>query len=290
MSRPEVLFPLFADLTALDGVGPKTREALRPPGDRPARSTSILTLPTGGVDRRLRASVRDASLPEVVTVEVEVGLHQPAGRPRPPLPRPRPRRPHRVPARLLPRPRGLAAPRAPRRPAPHRLRPGRALRRPRPDGPPRPHPAPRRGRGAARLRAGLSADRGPDAARHDPRRRTRRSPAPPDLPEWIEPSLKRRRGWPDWRAALAAAHAPAGPADLAPAAPARERLAYDELLAHQLTLALARARMKRAKGFATRGDGRLRARVLAALPYAPDRRPGPRRGRDRRRHGLGRCG
>ena len=27
--------------------------------------------------------------------------------------------------------------------------------------------------------------------------------------------------------------------------------------------------MKRAKGFATRGDGRLRARVLAALPYAP---------------------
>ena len=36
-----------------------------------------------------------------------------------------------------------------------------------------------------------------------------------------------------------------------------------------MTLALARARVKRAKGFATVGDGRLRARVLAALPYAP---------------------
>src|SRR6185503_7000534 len=51
----------------------------------------------------------------------------------------------------------------------------------------------------------------------------------PALDEWIEPSLKRRQGWPDWRPALAAAHAPQGPPDLSPTAKARERLAYDEL-------------------------------------------------------------
>ena len=78
MSRPEVLFPLFAELTALDGVGPKTARLLaRLDVAHPAHL--ILTLPTGGIDRRLRASVREAQPPEVVTVEVQVGLHQPGG-------------------------------------------------------------------------------------------------------------------------------------------------------------------------------------------------------------------
>ena len=145
MSRPEVLFPLFAELTALDGVGPKTARLLaRLDIAHPAHL--ILTLPTGGVDRRLRASVREAQ-PARGRHRRGRGRPAPARRlAHPPLPRPRPRRPDRVPARLLPRPRGLAAPQAARRPAPHRLRPGRALRRHRPDGPPRPHPAPRRAR------------------------------------------------------------------------------------------------------------------------------------------------
>jgi ATP-dependent DNA helicase RecG len=91
----------------------------------------------------------------------------------------------------------------------------------------------------------------------------------PKLPEWIDPGLRAARGWPSWRAALRAAHAPQGAGDLAPTAPARARLAYDELFAHQVTLALARARIRRAKGYETRGDGALRAKVLAALPYRP---------------------
>ena len=89
----------------------------------------------------------------------------------------------------------------------------------------------------------------------------------PDLPEWIDPGLKAREGWPGWRAALAAAHAPARA--VSPFDPARRRLAYDELLAHQLTLALARARERRGKGRPSPGTGVLRARVLAALPYRP---------------------
>jgi ATP-dependent DNA helicase RecG len=68
---------------------------------------------------------------------------------------------------------------------------------------------------------------------------------------------------------VAAVHAPAGPADLAQTAPARLRLAYDELFAHQLTLSLARASLRRGKGLASIGTGILQARVLGSLPYAP---------------------
>ena len=52
----------------------------------------------------------------------------------------------------------------------------------------------------------------------------------PDLPEWIEPSLKAQRGWPDWREAMTRLHA--DPAD----ATARARLAYDAVFASQLAL------------------------------------------------------
>jgi ATP-dependent DNA helicase RecG len=90
----------------------------------------------------------------------------------------------------------------------------------------------------------------------------------PELGEWIDPVQKAQAGWPDWAAAVRAAHAPERVQDLSPAHPARERLAYDELMAHQLTLALARARLRRVKGRATVGTGALQARVLDALPYA----------------------
>ncbi|SLN40043.1 ATP-dependent DNA helicase RecG [Aquimixticola soesokkakensis] len=91
----------------------------------------------------------------------------------------------------------------------------------------------------------------------------------PDCPEWIDPALRAREGWPAFGTALANAHAPLGPNELTPTHPARERLAYDELFTHQLTLALARASSRRSKGGITQGDGRLRARVLRALPYTP---------------------
>ncbi|NNL73603.1 MAG: ATP-dependent DNA helicase RecG, partial [Silicimonas sp.] len=91
----------------------------------------------------------------------------------------------------------------------------------------------------------------------------------PDLSEWIDPGLIAREGWPDWKAALDAAHAPEGSADLAMTAPARVRLAYDELMAHQLTLALARQRRRKRKGQPSIGTGRLQSKVLEALPYRP---------------------
>lgn len=263
--RPEILFPLFTELTTLDGIGAKTAKTFaRLDIARPV--DLILTLPISGTDRRLRASILDAQLPDTVTVEVEIGLHQP------PATR---GRPYRILVRdastefqlvwFHPREDWLRAtlPAGARRIVSgkveifdglaqmvhpdHVLRPG----------------------GLADLPEfepvyPLTQGLGPRAmTRAVTDALTRVEP----LPEWIEPTVRSARGWPGWSDALAAAHHPQTPTDLAPAAPARERLAYDELLAHQMTLALARAHMKRPKGFATRGDGALRARTLAALPY-----------------------
>jgi ATP-dependent DNA helicase RecG len=266
-ARPEVLFPLFAELTALDGVGPKTaRLFARLDVAKPA--DLVFTLPQGVVDRRLRTSIRDLTLPATATVEVEVGLHQaPSGRGRPYrihvrdartefllvwfhpradwLRRELPAGSRRIVSGRVELFDGLAQMVHPD----HVLRPGGAADLPEfePIYP---------------LTQGLTQRQVARAAAEALARA-------PDLPEWIEPSVIAERGWPGWRPAVAAAHAPATPAELDPSAPARERLAYDELFAHQITLALARARMKRPKGFESRGDGALRARVLAALPYAP---------------------
>ncbi len=267
MSRPERLFPLFADLETLDGVGPKVAKALAGLGvERP--KDLLFLLPASGVDRSRKGSVRDVVPPVTLTVEVEVGAHFP----------PRTKgRPYRVMVRdsglefqlvyfhargdmlqrLLPTGQrrlisgrielfdGIAQMVHPD----HVLRPEEAAELPAYE-PVYP------------LVAGLTQKTVAKAAASAVARA-------PDLPEWIDGPLKAREGWPDWHAAVAAVHAPAGPADLAQTAPARLRLAYDELFAHQLTLSLARAVLRRGKGVASIGTGSLQARVLGSLPYAP---------------------
>ncbi|MET0248929.1 MAG: ATP-dependent DNA helicase RecG [Sphingobium sp.] len=83
----------------------------------------------------------------------------------------------------------------------------------------------------------------------------------PELPEWIEPSLLARKDWPGWHEALMRIHA--DPSD----AIARERLAYDEIFAGQLALMLVRQSSRRRRGVPIAGDGRLRA--MLKLPFAP---------------------
>jgi ATP-dependent DNA helicase RecG len=90
----------------------------------------------------------------------------------------------------------------------------------------------------------------------------------PDLPEWIDPALRERRQWPAWRAAIATMHAPQGDADLAPDTPVRERLAYDEILASQLAVALVRARRRRRRGRVLAGTGALQARAEVRFGFA----------------------
>ena len=91
----------------------------------------------------------------------------------------------------------------------------------------------------------------------------------PDLPEWIEPTVLAKRRFPPFREALLAQHAPETEADADPAGPAASRLAYDEFLASQFAIALTRAKMRRPRGKVRLFDGRLKEKLLSALPFSP---------------------
>ena len=263
--RPEALFPLFAALDTLEGVGPKTVQNLAALDIEKPRDM-LFTLPYSGIDRRKRDTVQGAELPGVVTVEVTVGQH-------------------RAPSR-----RGGA----------YRVTVEDAatafqlvffhardeyLRRILPTG------ARRVVSGKVELFDGMAQMVHPDhilepqeageipdfepvypltaGVTQKVMRKAAQSAVTraPDLAEWIDPAQKAQTGWPDWAEAVRRAHNPQDMGDLAAADPARERLAYDEFMAHQLTLALARSRLRRAKGRATVGTGALQAQVLEALPY-----------------------
>ncbi|MBN2630039.1 MAG: ATP-dependent DNA helicase RecG [Rhodobacteraceae bacterium] len=267
MSRPEALFPLFAGLETLEGVGPKSARAFEGLGVTRPKDLLFL-LPHSGMDRSRRDSVRDVVPPTTLTVEVEVGAHFP----------PRTKgKPYRVLVRdsqlewalvffhargdylqkLLPTGQrrlvsgkielfdGIAQMVHPD----HVLRPEEAAELPSFE-PVYPLVAGLTQRVVAKAVAG---------ALH----------RAPTLAEWIDPALKAREGWPDWRAAVMAVHSPADAGALALTNPARQRLAYDELFAHQVTLSLARASLRKSKGVQTVGTGALQARVLQSLPYAP---------------------
>ncbi|MCA0249063.1 MAG: ATP-dependent DNA helicase RecG [Proteobacteria bacterium] len=89
----------------------------------------------------------------------------------------------------------------------------------------------------------------------------------PELPEWQDAAYLARQRWQSWHGALTRAHAPTEESDLSPMHPARARLAFDELLASQLAIALVRHHNRTLAGHATEGDGRLRKAVLASLPF-----------------------
>jgi ATP-dependent DNA helicase RecG len=91
----------------------------------------------------------------------------------------------------------------------------------------------------------------------------------PELSEWQEPARCEARGWPGFIEALRIVHNPLAPVDIAPTSPARQRLAFDELLANQLALRLLRASEIGGAGRRLEGDGRLREAVLRALPFRP---------------------
>ncbi|MCC0068653.1 MAG: ATP-dependent DNA helicase RecG [Rhodobacteraceae bacterium] len=265
MSRPAILFPLFAELETLEGVGPKTAKLFAQMGVERPRDL-VFTLPYAVIDRRLRPTIRGAALPGTVTVEVTVGAHVPPRRKGGParvfvrdaetewqlvffsvkgdwLQRQLPTGQRRIVSGRLELFDGLAQMAHPD----HILRPEEAADLPEFE-PVYPLTA---GLGQKTVQKAAAAALG-------------RAPA---LAEWIDAGLLAREGWPGWADALRAAHAPAHLGDIAAEAPARQRLAYDELFAHQLTLALARASLRRGKGRASIGTGLLQAKVLAALPY-----------------------
>ena len=86
----------------------------------------------------------------------------------------------------------------------------------------------------------------------------------PELPEWHDPALLRREGWPGFAEALRALHMPVE----YPGPKPRARLAYDELLAHQVAMAWVRTREKTRPGRAQAGTGELRAQALRRFGHA----------------------
>ena len=265
--RPEALFPLFGAVETLDGIGPKTAQILEKAGVTKPRDI-LMTLPHNAIDRSKRQSVADVTPPVTVTVVVTVEAHYP----------PRAKgRPYRVAVRDAATQFQLVFFHAR----------GDYLKRQLPEG------ARRVVSGKVESFDGVIQMVHPDYMLPEENidtiptfepvyplhagitqkamwKATRSALAmAPELAEWADPALLVRQGWPAWREALAQLHAPEDAGGLSLTHPARQRLAYDELLAHQMTLALARRKARRRAGRASKGTGRLTQAVIKALPYAP---------------------
>jgi ATP-dependent DNA helicase RecG len=271
--RPPVLNPLFAALSALPGIGPKLEKVfarlIGREGEPPRIVDLLFHLPTGFVDRRNQPKLSAVEPDTVVTVAVTVDRH------RPPPPK-RPRAPYNIEASdetnsltityFNARPDYL-----------QKLLPEGELRYV---------------SGTATVYDGhlqmVHPDRVVDAAGFaklpliDPVYPLTEGLHPnqlhkaielalhrvPDLPEWQDSAWIKRNAFPSFAAALRSVHRPVTPADLEPQSAAWSRLAYDELLAGQLALALLRGHMRKRAGRGTAAEGRVRAKIVAALPYS----------------------
>ena len=263
--RPAILDRLFAPVTSLPGIGPQlSRFFERLAG--PLVVDLLWHLPTGIIDRRAAPKIRALEADQIATLQIRVEAHEPG----------RGRRPYRVVCaddtgiltlvyfnvksdyltRLLP----IGA---------ERIVSGKVefyggmAQMPHPDLVLRPDERDRLKpiEPVYPLTSGL-------APRIVQREVAAALECVPELPEWIDRSLLRERHWPEWAEGLREAHSPNDEADLSPSNPARERLAYDEVLASQLAVALVRARRQRRRGRAIIGSGRLAAEVEAGLGFA----------------------
>jgi len=279
--RPSQLNPLFATVRSLKGVGPKV-EALLNKLVAPSNASTharvidlLWHLPAGVIDRTITPRIADARIGELATLEVSVTEHRSGGG----------RRGGRAPYKVLVEDSSGAALEL----VYFNADPG-YLRRLLPTG-------------SRRLVSGkvesydgwlqmLHPDRVMDI--EDPRDATAALPLHepiypltagltntmlrkaigealgrmPALPEWVDENFRAKNAWPSFGEALQRLHAPEVETDLAALTPARGRLAYDELLANQLALAIIRARLKRRAGRRLDAPGKLRTEILSALPFA----------------------
>ncbi|HXW39643.1 MAG TPA: ATP-dependent DNA helicase RecG [Xanthobacteraceae bacterium] len=271
--RPPVLNPLFASITALPGIGPKLEKfyarLLARDGEPPRVIDLLFHLPSGFIDRRNRPKLSAVKPDTVVTVAVTVEGHRP-----PPLNRPR--APYNIDAGDDTNTLTISYFNA-RKDYLQKLYPVGALRYV---------------SGTATFYDGhlqmVHPDRVVDEAGLrdlpliDPVYPLTEGLHPnqlhkaidaalervPALPEWQDAAWLARNAWPSFATALRTLHRPGDPDDIKPDAAAWSRLAYDELLASQLALALLRAHMRNRAGRGSAAEGRLRERIVAALPYA----------------------
>ena len=266
--RPAILNPLFASIQKLPGIGPKLLKLYESLLDRaePRVIDLLFHLPYSAIDRRARPKLAEVVPDTIATVEVTIDRHQPG----------RGRAPYRIfaeddtgtleivyfniPAdrleKMLPlgEKRWVSGKIALYDGRLQMVHPDRVLDE----------------KGLANLpdldpvyslTEGLAAGN------------VRRAAAAalkfvPEVPEWDDPAFRAQHGFASFAEAVKRLHIPAELSDIAPELKFRARLAYDELLAHQLSLALVRGEMRREPGRASKGDGRLRAKIEAALPFS----------------------
>jgi ATP-dependent DNA helicase RecG len=270
--RPELLNPLFAPVTTMPGIGPKLDKLLRfllGRNETPRIADLLLHLPVSVIDRRDRPKIRDAEIGKMVTLEVTVDRHRPA-------PAGRARAPHLVYASDDTGDVVITY---------FRAYPGQVEKI-------LPVGEKRFVSGTTQLFDGILQITHPDRVIDeegfaklsgiDPvypltqglaigalRRAVGLALTKlPDLPEWISPEVLRRCSFPSLSEALHRVHVPVEMTDILPEGPFWSRLAFDELLAGQLALALVRAQVRRPAGDRNAGDGHLRRQIIDALPYA----------------------
>ncbi|MFZ5618927.1 MAG: ATP-dependent DNA helicase RecG [Pseudomonadota bacterium] len=264
--RPAILNPLFADVTALKGVGPRLA-ALIAKAAGPRVIDVLFARPHSVIDRSLRPKIAEAEIGSLATLEVTVDKHDP-----PPI--------KRLPYKVIcsdetgyitlvffhTRPDYIikALPEGARRIISGRIDDyGGARQMTHPD-----HivdPAVAGGLPLFEPVYPLTAGLPPSVMRKAAETAVARAPA---LPEWQDEAWLRKNNFPEWRDAIEAIHSPQSLHDLAPSNPALKRLAYDELLANQLTLTLMRRARKKAAGRSFAPSGALRAKAIAALPFS----------------------
>ncbi|CAN5524382.1 ATP-dependent DNA helicase RecG [soil metagenome] len=270
--RPALLNPLFAPVTSIPGIGPKLDKLLQfllGRDETPRVADLLLHLPVSFIDRRQRPKIRDAVPGTMVTLEVTVDRHRPA-------PAGRSRAPHLV---YVSDETGSAILTY------FKAYPGQVEKL-------LPVGEKRYISGTGQLFDGMLQIVHPDrvideegfaklsgidpvypltqglaigALRRAVGLALTRLPA---LPEWISPEVVRRCSFPPIAEALQRVHVPVELTDISPEGPFWSRLAFDELLAGQLALALVRAQLRRPAGDRNAGDGHLRHRIIDALPYS----------------------
>ena len=270
--RPDILTPLFAELTSLKGIGEKLGKLLQNllRGEAgPARMVdALLHLPTGVIDRRFRCTISQLPIQGVATLEVMIGRHK--------VPPRGSRLPYRVEAFDDTGRMSLVFFAAH---AEH-------MQRHYPEG-------------EKRFISGeiswfnneaqmnhpdyvLNGDDFAKMPQIEPvypltagitnkimrRVGTEALARLPQMPEWQDSAWLTKQGWPTFSDALHIAHHPVA-SEIAPLQSAlRQRLAFDELLANQLALVLVRSQMKRETGRSVDSPGQLRTAIIAALPYS----------------------
>jgi ATP-dependent DNA helicase RecG len=87
------------------------------------------------------------------------------------------------------------------------------------------------------------------------------------LKEWLDATILIKKAWPSFSQSLSHLHHPSNDDGFSCLSPSWQRLAYDELLAGQLALALVRASLKKDQGRSLLASGNLKQKLLTLLPF-----------------------